>query len=155
MESILDWTWPHEETFRFYLEQFFFWSGYYFIAGLVGTFPYRFTRYNHTAWTTFVLGAMGTLIAYLSQFFFHRSEPLDMTSPYAVIVATVATAVLAPLVSLFAFVCRPTYDDYDFDDYGRPYRDRDYVREGEYVDDEPPVVGPPGYGRRNGRRRRL
>ena len=125
MESILHWTWPHEETFRFYLVQVFFWSGYFFLAGLVGTFPYRFTRYKHSAWTTFVLGAMGSLIAYLSQFLFQLEEPLDMVSPYAVIIATVATAVLAPLVSVFAFVCHPTYDYDEYDSYDRPVRDYD------------------------------
>ncbi len=183
MESILNWTWPHEETFRFYLVQFFFWGGYFFLTGLVGTFPYRFAKYNYTAWTTFVLGAMGTLMAYLSQFLFKLAEPLDMVSPYAVIVATIATAVLSPLVSVFAFVCRETYDyDDDLDD--RPIRDyderrnyrdgdRDYDERRSYRDAErdydvdhgyngernynnggSPDANSQGKSRQNGRRRR-
>jgi hypothetical protein len=155
MGSIFEWTWPHEETFRFYLVQFFFWSGYFFLTGLVGTLPYRFTRYSHTAWTTFVLGAMGTLIAYLSQFLFQLEGGLDMVSPYAVIVSALSTAVLAPFVSLFAFVCRPSYDDYDPDDMRRGYYDRRDVDDYDDDRDDHPVVIPPGYGRRDLRRRRL
>ena len=100
---------------------------------------------------------MGTLIAYLSQFLFKLEAPLDMVSPYAVAASIVATAIITPLVSLFAFVCRPGYDDYDPDDrrrvryYERREIDDDY-------DDEPAddhrVAIPPGYGRQDSRRRR-
>lgn len=155
MGSILEWTWPHEETFRFYLVQFFFWGGYFFVAGMVGSAPWRFMKYSQTAWTTFVLGAMGTLIAYLSQFLFKLEAPLDMVSPYAVAASIVATAILTPLVSLFAFVCRPGYDEYDPDDRRRV---RYYTRrERDDYDDEPDdhrVVIPPEYGRQDSRRRR-
>ena len=155
MGSILEWTWPHEETFRFYLVQFFFWGGYFFVAGLIGSFPWRFTKHSQTAWTTFVLGAMGTLIAYLSQFLFKLQEPLDMVSPYAVVASIVATAILTPLVSLFTFVCRPSYEEYYPEDRRREqYYDR--REESDYVDDrdERPVAVPQEYARQELRRRR-
>lgn len=172
METILNWSWPHEEAFRFYIAQFFFWSGYFFLVGLVGTIPYRFTKYRQTAWTTFVLGAMGTLIAYLSQFLFKLENPLDMLCPYAIVVSVVATILLAPFVSLFAFVFQPTEeeeDEYDDEDYERaaPPRRRetrsllrrnDVGRSDEYYDeDEQSVKIPRGYGetRSIGGRRRL
>ena len=69
--------------------------------------------------------------------------------------SALSTAVLAPFVSLFAFVCRPSYDDYDPDDMRRGYYDRRDVDDYDDDRDDHPVVIPPGYGRRDLRRRRL
>lgn len=134
METILDWSWPYEPKFRFYIVQLFFWSGYAILTGLIGTCPYYFTRYRQTAWTTFVLGAMGTLMAYLSQFLFKLDEPLDMISPYAIGVSIVATVFLAPILSLFVFVCRPE-DDLTYLPDGE-YQEGGYLSDPRY-DDEP------------------
>ena len=137
METILNWSWPHVTTFRFYIVQLFFWSGYAILAGLLGTWPYYYTRYRQTAWTTFVLGAMGTLMAYLSQFLFQLDKPLDMISPYAIGVSVVVAALLTPILSLFAFVCQPE-DDVDAYDstYDDEYQDDNYRQDARYKSGE-------------------
>ena len=121
MDTILQWTWPHEERFRFYIVQLFFWVGYFFLVGLIGTFPYRATKYRQTPWTTLVLGAMGPFIAYLSQFLFKLDHRLDIISPYAIVVSIATTVFLAPFVSIFAFVCRGNDEFFDELDHERTH----------------------------------
>lgn len=143
LSSIFDWTWPQSGNFRFYLLQFIFWIGYFYLVGLIGSAPFALTRFRANAWTTLVLGAMGTLIACLSQSFFTLETEFDMASPYALIVSIVATGVLTPVVSIFLFICQGAENvDEEEMEQGMLYMQTEYDQDGT------PIRARDQYGRR-------
>lgn len=134
MEELMSAQWIGAPSVRFWLVQIVFWTGYSFIVGTIGTAAFRRTKFRQSTWSSFVLGSVGLMCAFVSQFLFDLEKQLDMLGPYAFFFAIAATAISTIAVGVFSIVFpqEEYYDDRDYypDERGRRVRGR--VESGEY-----------------------
>lgn len=135
MEELMNAQWPGAPSVRFWLVQIIFWTGYSFIVGTIGTAPFRRTKFRQSTWSSFVLGSVGLLCAFVSQFLFDLDKQLDMLGPYAFVFSIVAAAISTVAVGVFSIVFpqEEYFDDRDYFPEERERRVRGRVEPSEYA----------------------
>lgn len=136
MEELMNAQWPGDHSVRFWLVQIVFWTGYSFIVGVIGTAPFRSTRFRQSTWSSFVLGAVGLMCAFVSQFLFDLDKQLDMLGPYVFVFSILAVAISTAAVGVFSIVF--PQEEYDDDRDSCPEERRRRVRERVEPSEYPP-----------------
>ena len=134
MAELMNAPWFGAPSVRFWLVQIVFWTGYSFIVGTIGTSPFRKTKFRQSTWSSFVLGSVGLMSAFVSQFLFDLDKQLDMLGPYAFFSSIAATAISTVAVGVFSIVLpqEEYLDDRDYFPEERERRVRGRVEPSDY-----------------------